>query len=68
MIDRLLTARWAFSINVTLAVVLAVAMEATYASVDIFVAFGWTAVGSRLQPPICRSRTPLAGGDTARAC
>jgi hypothetical protein len=45
MIDRLLTARRAFLINLLLAVVLAVATAVTYPFVDIFAAFGWTAVG-----------------------
>ena len=45
MIDRLLTARRAFLINLLLAVVLAVATAVTYPFVDIFAAFSWTAVG-----------------------
>jgi hypothetical protein len=45
MIDRLLTARWAFWINLLLLVVLAVATAVTYPFFDIFAAFGWTAVG-----------------------
>jgi hypothetical protein len=45
MIDRLLTARWVFWINLLLAFVLAVATAVIYPFVDIFAAFGWTAVG-----------------------